>query len=172
MDPLPLLIYIVVFPGFLFLLAYSLFLEYLDRKIAARMQNRVGPPLLQPLADLIKTLGKEVINPKGVDRKAFDAAPMLALAAVMTAFLYIPIIGESPLAFQGDLVRSSLSFDTADDRPLSPGMDEQECIRSGRWYPCSHTDVHIRGAILPRTSSACPDGRFLVDLGYRQLAAA
>ncbi len=104
MDPLLLLVYIFLFPGFLFLLAYAFFLEFLDRKIYARMQNRVGPPLLQPFADFVKMLGKEVIDPKGVDRRAFDVAPILALAAVMTAFLYVPIVGNSPLAFQGDLV--------------------------------------------------------------------
>src|SRR5512136_421623 len=104
MDPFFLVLYILVFPGFLFLAAYALFLAYLDRKVAARMQHRVGPPLLQPLADLIKVLGKEVIDPRGVDRPAFDAAPVLALAAVMTAFLYVPVIGPSPLAFPGDLV--------------------------------------------------------------------
>jgi NADH-quinone oxidoreductase subunit H len=49
-------------------------------------------------------LGKEVIDPAGVDRAIFDAAPLVALAAVMTAYLYIPIVGISPLAFQGDLV--------------------------------------------------------------------
>ena len=104
MDPFFLLLYVLVFPGFLFLAAYALFLAYLDRKVAARMQHRVGPPLLQPLADFIKVLGKEVIDPRGVDRRAFDAAPVLALAAVMTAFLYVPVFGPSPLAFQGDLV--------------------------------------------------------------------
>ncbi len=104
MDPLLLLVYIFLFPGFVFLLAYAFLFQFLDRKIGARMQNRVGPPFLQPFADFIKMLGKEVIDPKGVDRKAFDAAPLLALAAVMTAFLYVPIVGNSPLAFQGDLV--------------------------------------------------------------------
>ena len=104
MDPFFLLLYVLIFPGFLFLAAYALFLAWMDRKVAARMQHRVGPPLLQPLADFIKLLGKEVIDPRGVDRPAFDAAPVLALAAVMTAFLYIPVIGPSPLAFPGDLV--------------------------------------------------------------------
>jgi NADH-quinone oxidoreductase subunit H len=104
MNALLLAFYILVFPGFLFLILYSFFLEYLDRKIAARMQHRVGPPFVQPFADFIKTLAKEVIDPKGVDRKALDAAPLIAMAAVMTAYLYVPIIGRSPLAFQGDLV--------------------------------------------------------------------
>ncbi|MEK6988181.1 MAG: complex I subunit 1 family protein [Candidatus Thermoplasmatota archaeon] len=104
MDPILLAVYILLFPGFLFLLAYAFFFQFLDRKIAARMQARVGPPLLQPFADFVKMLGKEVIDVKGMDRKAFDAAPLLALAAVMTAFLYVPIVGNSPLAFQGDLI--------------------------------------------------------------------
>src|SRR3972149_12311697 len=104
MDAIPLAIYILLFPGFLFLLAYAFFFQFRDRKISARMQNRVGPPFLQPFADFVKMLGKEVIDVKGMDRKAFDAAPILALAAVMTAFLYVPIVGNSPLAFQGDLI--------------------------------------------------------------------
>jgi NADH-quinone oxidoreductase subunit H len=103
-DLLFLAVYVFIFPGFLFLLCYSLLFQYLDRKLAAQMQNRVGPPLLQPFADLVKTLGKEVIDPKDIDRGAFNAAPLIALASVMAAFLYIPVIGASPLAFSGDLV--------------------------------------------------------------------
>ena len=45
-----------------------------------------------------------MINPDGVDRRVFDAVPVVALAAVMTAFLYVPVTGASPLAFEGDLV--------------------------------------------------------------------
>jgi NADH-quinone oxidoreductase subunit H len=98
------LISILVFPGFIFLLLYSLFFEFLDRRITARMQHRVGPPFFQPCADVIKTLGKEVIDIDGIDRRIFDAAPLVALAAVMTAFLCIPVAGDSIVGFQGDLI--------------------------------------------------------------------
>jgi NADH-quinone oxidoreductase subunit H len=103
-DPVYTFVYIFLFPGFLFIIIYGLILEFLDRRIAARMQNRVGPPFFQPFADFIKMLGKEVIDPEGVDRRIFDTAPLVALAAVMTASLYVPVLGNSPLAFQGDLV--------------------------------------------------------------------
>jgi NADH-quinone oxidoreductase subunit H len=104
MNASQLFVYILLFPGFIFLIAYAFFFKFIDRRITARMQHRVGPPFLQPFADFIKMLAKEVINPKGVDRQALDIAPLLALAAVMTAYLYVPVIGKSPLAFQGDLV--------------------------------------------------------------------
>jgi NADH-quinone oxidoreductase subunit H len=103
-DLLPGLVYIFLFPGFVFLVMYALFFEFLDRKVTARMQNRVGPPLVQPFADVIKLLGKQVIDVDGIDRQVFDAAPVVALAAVMTAFLYVPVFWLSPFGFQGDLV--------------------------------------------------------------------
>lgn len=99
-----LVLYAMVFPGVLFLVIYALFLQYVDRKIAARTQNRVGPPLVQPFADVVKLLSKEDITPEGVDRRGMRAIPLLAFAAVATAFLYVPVIGTSPFAFEGDLV--------------------------------------------------------------------
>ena len=49
---------VLVFPGLLFLGAYSFVLEFVDRKVYARMQSRKGPPWYQPLADMLKLIGK------------------------------------------------------------------------------------------------------------------
>jgi len=99
------LFHMLVFPGFLFLGALSLALEFADRKLYARMQNRVGPPWYQPLADMIKLASKESIIPRNADKHIFRAIPAVALAATCAAFLYIPITGaESLYPFSGDLI--------------------------------------------------------------------
>ena len=105
MDLLLSVFYLFIFPGFLFLLVMGLFCEWLDRKLYARMQNRVGPPFLQPVADLIKLLTKEDIIPKNADRVMFQYAPLIAFAAVMTPIMAIPIWGPTALyPLQGDLI--------------------------------------------------------------------
>ena len=105
MDPILSLIYLLIFPGFLFLIIYGLFAEYLDRKLYARIQRRVGPPLLQPFADMVKLSAKEDIVPTNADHFMFTAAPIFALAAIFAAFLYIPIVALVGLhSFNGDLI--------------------------------------------------------------------
>jgi NADH-quinone oxidoreductase subunit H len=99
------LLKILVFPGMIFLVVMGLAGQYVDRKLYARLQNRVGPPWYQPVADLFKLLGKESVIPEEADARMFRIAPIFALAAVITAFLYIPLWNTSPvLSFQGDLV--------------------------------------------------------------------
>lgn len=96
---------LLVFPGGLCLLAYGLVYEFVDRKLVARFQNRVGPRWFQPLADLIKLLAKEEIIPAMVNPVLFVALPIVALAAALTAALYVPMFGLKPAyAFGGDLV--------------------------------------------------------------------
>jgi NADH-quinone oxidoreductase subunit H len=104
MEILPSLGYLFLFPGFLFLAVYGLFLQWVDRKLCAVMQNRMGPPWFQPLADFIKLLAKEVIVPDEADNFMFRVLPYFAMAAVMTALLPIPVWGEALYSFQGDLV--------------------------------------------------------------------
>jgi NADH-quinone oxidoreductase subunit H len=102
---LPARIILLVFPGGLFLLASGLVYEWIDRKLVARFQNRVGPRWFQPLADMIKLLAKEEIIPTGVHSGLFIALPVAALAGALTAALYVPMFGfTSAFSFQGDVV--------------------------------------------------------------------
>ena len=99
------LFYILVFPGFIFLVNFALLAEFIDRKLYARLQNRVGPPWFQPVADFIKLLAKEDIVPAESSPKMFKIAPIFALAASVTAFLYIPLWKtETLFSFNGDVI--------------------------------------------------------------------
>ena len=103
-STLPALTYILVFPGFAFLAVYGLFLQWFDRKLAAVMQNRVGPPWYQASADFIKLLAKEVIIPEVCDNAMFKVLPYFAIAAVVTTVFMLPIWTDALYPFQGDLV--------------------------------------------------------------------
>ncbi len=99
------LIKILIFPGLLFLFILSLIGEYYDRKLYARMQNRVGPPWFQPVADFIKLLGKELIIPLNADARIFKILPVFACVATIVAYLYIPLFSKtSLLSFNGDMI--------------------------------------------------------------------
>jgi NADH-quinone oxidoreductase subunit H len=99
------LFYIFIFPGFIFLSAYGLLVEYLDRKLYARFQNRIGPPWFQPLADFIKLISKEAIVPAKADKGMFKILPAFALASVSAVIFYVPLWSTSALfPFKSDLI--------------------------------------------------------------------
>ena len=96
---------IFIFPGFLFLTAFGFAVEFIDRKLYARLQSRVGPPWFQPVADFVKLLGKEDIIPEEANPKVFSTMPVLALAAAVSAFFYIPLWSSNALySFKGDII--------------------------------------------------------------------
>ena len=96
---------LLLFPGGLVLLAGGLVYEFVDRKLVARFQNRVGPRWFQPVADIIKLLAKEEVFPNGVIKSLFMLLPIVALVSILTAALYVPMFGLQPAySFQGDLV--------------------------------------------------------------------
>jgi NADH-quinone oxidoreductase subunit H len=79
--------------------------EWVDRKLVARFQNRIGPRWFQPLADTVKMLAKEEIKPLGVNSVLFYGLPIVALTGALTAALYAPILGLAPVySFRGDLI--------------------------------------------------------------------
>jgi len=104
MDILLKLFYILIFPGFLFCFAAGLLLAGIDRKIVARMQRRIGPPILQPFYDFWKLIGKETIVPRAAARKTFLAAPVIGLVSLVTIMLFMPISGFSAFSSVADII--------------------------------------------------------------------
>jgi NADH-quinone oxidoreductase subunit H len=95
----------LLFPSGLFVLLSGMLYEWIDRKVVARLQNRIGPRWFQPLADIVKLMSKEEVVPQGVDRLLFIGLPIVALAGALTAALYVPIAGLAPaFSFRGDLI--------------------------------------------------------------------
>jgi NADH-quinone oxidoreductase subunit H len=96
---------ILIFPGFAFLGTFALAAEYVDRKLCARLQNRIGPPWFQPFADFVKLAAKEDVAPDLADSRMFRLTPIVALTAAVTPILYIPLWGQRALyAFEGDVI--------------------------------------------------------------------
>ncbi|MHA1396330.1 MAG: complex I subunit 1/NuoH family protein [Candidatus Heimdallarchaeaceae archaeon] len=85
------LILMITVPGILFILIMGLFIDWLDRKVYARGQNRRGPPFLQPLYDIVKLTAKETIIPEGVSKFWMTVLPILFIATTFTGALMIPI---------------------------------------------------------------------------------
>ncbi len=96
--------YILIFPGFLFCFFCGLLLTGIDRKLVARMQKRVGPPLLQPFYDFFKLCGKETIVPAAASRTTFLVAPLVGFAALVVVQLFIPICGFSAFTGMADII--------------------------------------------------------------------
>ncbi|HVE50723.1 MAG TPA: NADH-quinone oxidoreductase subunit NuoH [Casimicrobiaceae bacterium] len=80
------------------------YLTYAERKVIGYMQVRIGPNrvgplgLLQPFADVLKMLFKEIIVPSGANRWLFFIAPMLSLAPALAAWAVVPFTDTLVLA--------------------------------------------------------------------------
>ncbi len=89
------LISVVVISTFCLLIV--IFLIWLERKVIARIQDRLGPNrvggrygLLQTVADVIKLLIKELITPTGIDGLSYNAAPILTVMAALLVWAVMP----------------------------------------------------------------------------------
>lgn len=80
------------------------YLTFAERKIIGYIQVRIGPNRvgprgwLQPIADVVKLVLKEIIIPTGADRFLYLAAPILALAPALAAWAVVPFAAETVLA--------------------------------------------------------------------------
>jgi len=95
----------LVFPGLLFASLIGLLYIGIDRKVTAHMQHRIGPPIWQEFLDVGKLLSKEDITPTAAQSPVFTAAPLVALGAVVTVMLLLPINSAQPaLTLVADLI--------------------------------------------------------------------
>lgn len=95
----------LILPGFLFTAVVGLIASWIDRKVTARVQWRVGPPPLQPLIDIVKLLGKETILPSTANKITFLSSPIIGLASVTLISTIIWVMNADPSSgFIGDLI--------------------------------------------------------------------
>ncbi|MGM9543224.1 MAG: respiratory chain complex I subunit 1 family protein [Candidatus Limivicinus sp.] len=96
--------YVLIFPGFLFCFLAGMLLCGIDRKLVAKMQKRVGPPILQPFYDFFKLCGKETIIPASASKTTFLMAPLVGLAALVVIQLFIPVFSFSAFSGMADVI--------------------------------------------------------------------
>ena len=93
----------LTFAVFAALLTSAAGMVYFERKVAAFIQQRVGPTrvgprgLLQPFADVIKLMFKEDLRPAAADRALFILAPIISATAAFSAFAVVPFGAETTL---------------------------------------------------------------------------
>lgn len=87
-------------------LVIDILLVWIERKVVARFQDRLGPNrlgpfgLIQPVADIIKLFIKENITPAGVDKVVYNLAPVLSVFSVLILWAIVPL---APVIFGVDL---------------------------------------------------------------------
>ena len=88
---------------FFMLLSSAAAMVYFERKVAAFLQQRVGPylvgpkGLLQPLADVVKLMFKEELRPMAADPFLFALAPIISATCAFAAFAVVPFGGDTTL---------------------------------------------------------------------------
>jgi len=79
------------------LMVLDIFLVWVERKVVARFQDRLGPNrlgpfgLIQPFADIIKLIIKEDTTPGGADKVVYNIAPMLSMMSVLILWAVVPL---------------------------------------------------------------------------------
>lgn len=94
---------LLIFPGLLFAVPAAWFFLWVERKSVALMQERVGPPFLQPFWDFVKLMGKETPPRRGIAGGLMRMWPWIAVSAAAGAVGLLPVLPGWG-GFQGDLI--------------------------------------------------------------------
>jgi hypothetical protein len=97
------LIHLFVFPGLLFAVPAGWFFVWGEHKAVARMQQRIGPPLLQPFYDFVKLIGKRTPSRHGIEANLLRLWPVLSVLSLIGALALLPV-APAGRGFSGDSV--------------------------------------------------------------------
>jgi NADH-quinone oxidoreductase subunit H len=101
-----LVVFLGIFVLVVILMVIDILLVWIERKVVARFQDRIGPNrlgpfgLIQPFADIVKLLIKEDITPDGADKVVYNIAPMLSMMSVLILWAVVPL---APVMLSVDL---------------------------------------------------------------------
>jgi len=98
------LFYLFVFPGLLFSGVLGMIVGWVDRKVSARFQFRVGPPFFQSFNDFFKLLGKETVIVKDSVQSLFIMAPFVSFAMLVFLSALVGMALFFGRGFGGDLI--------------------------------------------------------------------
>lgn len=89
---------------FMFFSIAGMIAMWVDRKVTARLQFRVGPPWYQNFADFVKLTGKEVLIPEKASTFMFVSAPILGIIATTIAGTVIILVFMKHIGFSADAI--------------------------------------------------------------------
>ena len=145
-------------------------LVYLERRVIALMQDRLGPNrvgplgLLQPIADVLKLLGKEDIVPSAADAPVYKLATVVVLVPALLIYAVIPFSEKMIIADLniGILYLVAISSTSAVGI-LMAGWGIQQQVRPARSYARGSADNQLRDSIGLFDHRRRNDRRLAVD---------
>lgn len=97
-------IFLFFIGSFAVLSVLGLLAMWVDRKVTARLQFRVGPPWYQNFADFVKLTGKETLIPEDANRFIFVLAPVISVLATTLCGAILFLVFKKDFGFPGDLI--------------------------------------------------------------------